>query len=483
MRSVMDRTDFRPGERPRDRVGDRIVRWAPYLLLAVTMAWVAIRAARPLRDPDVWWHLRLGEDFLHQGSLAPPAHWSTFATAPWVPTQPVPEVASALVNRWFGLPGLAWMYVATVVGLVVGTYLLDRAHASPLPAAVATLFFVVTAEGALTPRPQLLSFGFLALVIWAWLRTERDLRARWWLIPLSWLWSLCHGFWFVGVGYGVLAVLAVVAGRQVSVHQSLRLAAVAVGSGAIVVLNPVGTRVLAAPFAVSQRGRYITEWQRTSWGSGPAITVLLAVVAVAAIWVWRREDVTWFKVVIALSAVFWTWYAVRTVALAGVVMSPVVASALQTVFTASSSAPPARVPRRERLGLVTGAAAVLTAVALVVPYSAARPGMVPLALDGQLDRLSAGTTVLNDYALGGWLAWRHPDLNRWADGLADAYPVRHLSDTRTVNFVEPGWEGVVRRSGATVALLDERSTLARDLEEDGWRPTGTDRGWVLLDKP
>jgi hypothetical protein len=478
-----------PPSRTATSFSDRVLSWAPYVLLGVTVVWVAERAWGPLKDPDSWWHLRLGEDFLSQHSLAPPAHWSTFATSPWVPTQPLPEIASALVNRWFGLPGLVWLYVATLVVLVLGTYLLDRAYASPLPASVATLLFVATAEAAMTPRPQLLSYGFLAVVVSAWLRSERDLRPRWWLVPVSWLWSLCHGFWFVGVGYGVLAVLAVILGRRATGRQTLRLAAVAVGSGLVVLLNPVGPRVFAAPFVVSARGSYITEWQRTPLTSGPALTALLMVVGVAVIWAWRREDVTWFKVAVAVSAVFWTWYAVRTVALAGVVMSPLVASALQTVIASSSAAPssppsPVTVPsRREWWGLASGALALLVVVALVVPHTAARPGKVPLALDGRLDRLPSGTTVLNDFTLGGWLAWRHPDLNRWVDGLADAYPVHHLSDTATITFVEPGWQRVVARSGASVALLEEGSPLAKALQADGWTPDGTDRGWVLLDKP
>jgi hypothetical protein len=208
------------------------------------------------------------------------------------------------------------------------------------------------------------------------------------------------------------------------------------------------------------------------------------VVVVALVWVWRRENLTWFKVAIAVSAVFWTWYAVRMVALAGVVMSPVLASALQAAITASSAPSKPDAPsRRERLGLVSGAAALLTAVALVVPHTAAAPGKVPLALDGTLDRLPVGTTVLNDYTLGGWLAWRHPDLNRWVDPLADAYPVPHLRDTATITFVEPGWQEVVDRSRATVALLEDGSPLARALQVIGWRPDGTDRGWILLEKP
>ena len=74
------------------------------------LAWVSARAARPISDPDDWWHLRLGNDLIAQHSLSAPHHWSSFASVSWVPTEPLPEIASALVERRLGLPGLAWLF-------------------------------------------------------------------------------------------------------------------------------------------------------------------------------------------------------------------------------------------------------------------------------------------------------------------------------------------------------------------------------------
>jgi hypothetical protein len=300
------------------------------------------------------------------------------------------------------------------------------------------------------------------------------------------VWSLCHGFWFLGIGYGILAVVAVVLARRGTLRELLRLAAVPVASALVVLLNPVGPRVFTAPFAVSARGRYITEWQRAPLTSGPTLTVIVMVVVCVAVWAWRREDVTWFKVLVAVSALVLAWYAVRTVVLAGLVMSPLLASALESVVRASQRERAVATPagrgasRRELLGVGGGCLLVLAAAALVVPQTADRPGRVPLAFDARLDRLPAGTTVFNDFTLGGWLAWRHPRLNRWVDGLADAYPVSHLQDTATVMFQGPGWRGILARSGATVAILQQGSGAERAFEHDGWQATARDDGWVLL---
>ncbi len=85
--------------------------------------------------------------------------------------------------------------------------------------------------------------------------------------------------------------------------------------------------------------------------------------------------------------------------------------------------------------------------------------------------------------LGGWLAWAHPDLNRWIDGLADAYPVSQLRDTAKLNEQSPGWYALVRGSRARVAILDADSSLAAALEERGWTSVATDAGFVLLRSP
>jgi hypothetical protein len=97
--------------------------------------------------------------------------------------------------------------------------------------------------------------------------------------------------------------------------------------------------------------------------------------------------------------------------------------------------------------------------------------------------LPPGTTVFDDYGLGGWLAWRHPRLNRWIDGLTDAYPVAHLRATRTVLDLDPGWHRILTGSGATVALLEEHSALADRLTADRWVSLGADDGYVLLRRP
>jgi hypothetical protein len=142
--------------------------------------------------------------------------------------------------------------------------------------------------------------------------------------------------------------------------------------------------------------------------------------------------------------------------------------------------PPAR---PERLVIAVAAVVSLVGLAVAVPHTSARPGSVPLGLDRRLDRMEPGTKVLNDYALGGWIAWRHPDLNQYIDGLATPYSPQHDDDFHTMETLGPGWNRLVARSGVTVALLQSDTTLKQELERRGWRFDGSDDGYTLLLEP
>ena len=428
----------------------------PYALLGLSVAWTAARATAPLHDPDSWFHLTLGEHFLDARTLAAPEHWSTFATSDWVPTQPLPEIVVALLQRWLGLPVLVWLFAATVVVLVGVVFLVARQYAGPLPAVVATMFFVAAGQNAFTPRPQMISYLLIAVVVATWLRTEQDLRPRWWLVPLAWVWSLCHGFWFIGVAYGYLFLLALLVTRRADRGQLARLAAVPVLSTLVVLLNPVGLGVFTAPFVVGERGQYIIEWQRADLLSGPGLVALLMVLVTALIWVLRPTSASVFRVLLLVSALFWAWYAVRTVTLASIVVVPLLAAAL------GSLVPEHPVDEtKERRGLAVAAAALLAVIAAVVPFRADQPGGVPLAMDPTLDAMPAGTTVLNEYTLGGWLSWRHPELNRYIDGLADAYPAQHLADDSDLVQLKPGWEQIVEDADAGLRAAGRRRRAGR----------------------
>ena len=107
---------------------------------------------------------------------------------------------------------------------------------------------------------------------------------------------------------------------------------------------------------------------------------------------------------------------------------------------------------------------------------------VPTELAQELDDLPVGAVVLNAYELGGWLRWKHSDLEPVVDGMSEAYSVQHLRDYGRVQAVAAGWETTFDEWNPAAALVLERSPLATALtDQRGWTEVATSEGYVLLE--
>jgi hypothetical protein len=459
----------------------------PVALVCAVVAVVARETAGPIGDPDLWWHLRLGADLIRQGSLEAPAHWAPAATQSWVPTEPLPEIVAVQFDRWFGLAGVAWLYALGLSLVLLSLYLTNRLRASAPSACVAALMALAGAGLSLGERPQLLSLVLLPLALAAWFASEADLQPRWWLIPLTWVWSLVHGYWILCVGIGLLMVVAIVIERRPGLRVVARLTSVPLLCALVVLLNPVGPGVFAAPLAVHEAGKWVAEWQRTDLTLlYPQVTMAMVALTVIG-WLVARRRLPASQLMLVVLAVFLVWYANRTVALGSVIVAPLLAESLDGLVAslgfAGISARRHRPERREVAALAGWTAACLVVLALALPRVAVTPYGVPLGLDRELRAVPAGTTVFNTYGIGGWLTWRYPDLHQVIDGLVTPYPPSYQDAYHAALEGEAGWKAFVTRTGASVALLQDGTPLIADLRQDGWLVVKSADGYVLLHHP
>lgn len=468
-------------EIPTQQPSSALLRRAPLAVFALFLLAVTVVFMRPIGDSDTWWHLRLGEELARTWALSDPPAWTRFATESWVATQWLPEVVAARWTAWFGLAGLVWLVCATVLVLAVCLYVVCRREAGRLPAALATILGFGGMAATLTPRPQLVSFVLLVVTLGAWLQTARDLRPRWWLVPVSWVWACSHGLWFSGAVIGGVVVAGLFLDGRARGRRALTLLAVPVLSVVAAAVTPVGPHLLLAPFAVGGITEFITEWQRPSFFDlGPALTAAM-IAAVVVLGARSRRRASWVSIGLLVLAAAWTLLSVRTVTLGAAIAAPLLAGALDQVLTRESGS--ARPRRGEKLIVGSAAAACLVVAAVlagVVP-SVRLPANVPAGLDSALDALPPHTAIWNDYNLGGWIDYRHPTLEVVADGRAEAFGAAQLEEYGRVVRTEPGWEEILRASGAHVAIVGTDTPLASALQERlGWHPLGQVDGYVLL---
>jgi hypothetical protein len=463
---------------------------APLGLLVLLAALVLRYSALRLGNDDTWFHLVLGDRFRHGWSLSQPGALTPFATADWVPTQWSTEVVASWFESWFGLPGVAWLFGALYLALVLLTYLFCRRVAGGPGAAVATGLVVFGVAPVLSARPQIVSLVLLTVTLAAWLRTAEDGRVRWWLVPMTWAWATAHGLWSAGVLLGLVCWLGVVLDGRARGRRAIALLAVPVLSLAATLVTPVGPRLLTSQLAVGARTSMVAEWGPTDFRSVPSLAVALMLALVVVLWT-RRGRVSWLRLGLLLLAGGWTLLVARMVSLGAVVLAPLLAEAIGLAISrARSSAGAAhagagpQVPRWERAALLVTAVGYLVTLAVAAPHVAAQPADAPTALAPRLAALPSGSTVLVEDGIGGWMEWRVPDVHPVVDGMLDAYPVAYLHRFFDATKVEPGWQRFVSRSGARVGVLEAGSPLSAALQDElGWRPVAHDHRWVLLRAP
>jgi len=174
----------------------------------------------------------------------------------------------------------------------------------------------------------------------------------------------------------------------------------------------------------------------------------------------------------------------RTIAVGAMMAAPLLVEALHRLMTGSALPIPHLDRRTERRWLAASVVAASVLAAVVLPATASRPSNVPSALDARLDSLPAREVVFNDYALGGWLLWRHPELAPVIDGRTEVFTVPYVDRYMNTLTVRPGWQQVVAASGATSALLRDDSPLGDALQHQmQWTVVGSDEGYTLLRSP
>jgi hypothetical protein len=223
--------------------------------------------------------------------------------------------------------------------------------------------------------------------------------------------------------------------------------------------------------------QFVEEWDPPSFREpSPAIAVMMIFVVVAT-WARRTHAVPWVQIGLLVVAVGWTLLAKRTVVLGAIVVAPIVAATLHGWIRDRA---PQGLARLEvgYVGVLAGVC--LSWLALSVPDSASTPGAVPNELNQELDALPARAPIINAYELGGWLHWRHPELQTVVDGFTDGYTPQDVAAYAEATRLESGWQDYVAQSGANFALLEADSPLAIALIDEQWTSLGADGAYVLL---
>jgi hypothetical protein len=465
-------------ERRRDPVSWIVRQGAPVVAFVGLLGFAASLATRGLTIDDTFFHLRIGQEFLSgDWSLGGPGSLSSYATRDWVPTQWLSELIMAKAQELAGASGVAWLAGTLFIAYAATLYLVSRRFAPPIVAVLVAFTAFVASGGGLSARPQVISYLFAALVTTAWISTARDGRIRWWIIPLTWLWAMLHGMWPIVIVISAVGAIGVILDRRPAPRQWLAMLSIAPAALVAACLTPLGPRLVLEVLTVTSRGKYFQEWGPTDFHVlyPEVLAVLLAATVLAML---RSDPVPWTQALLVLLAGAWMVYAVRTVPAAAAMAAPCAALALARVVPA---APP--LDRRSRWAILCSAAVASALLATLVDGKPVGPPR-PAWADAELNKLAPATSVLNAWDWGGYLAWRHPDLDFVISGYGDMFTNDELDRNMAMRKTESGWLEDLESTHVKIALVAPDSPLAYGLEHTaGWTVVKSSDEMVLLHAP
>ena len=443
-------------------------------------------------DPDMWWHLRLGEHIVETGQ---PVYADVFShSQAGVPHRNHSWLAQIFMYCLWRLAGhLGLTLFVAALGSAGMVFLYRAGRGSIYMQGFVLVFGAACAAVFWSPRPQMLTFfcsAFLAYLLFDLKRNGRD-RLRW-LPLLLWFWGNSHGGYIMGFVLIAAFVLGEVANNAFNIgdspvpgHKIRKLVSIMLLSLALMPLNPLGLNIYVVPFdtiGISGLGHYIQEWQSPdlsqpyTWG----FVILLLLLAVAILASRRRLDAT--ECIFVGGAFCLALVAGRNLPLFAIAAVPITTRLFDDALARRSWSFPRRkreLPHRVVINLIlialvaVGALLHLEYVSNENTVSSAVSQNWPVNAVGQLNASALKGNLFNSYNWGGYLIFAARQHPVFIDGRTDLH--RDLLADYVAALGARGWTEIFEKWSIDIALIDSSSYLAAQLDAaSDWLRTYTD---------
>jgi hypothetical protein len=229
------------------------------LVLCLVVSYLGLSTAA---DPDLWGHVRFGQDILEAHAIPREDHYSFTSDQPWINHEWLSEVPMAAAFRLGGSAGLSALKFIVTIGVFAVAWLALRQADVRRPAAIGLLLLAALSVHHLVAsvRPQLASLLLFTVTLSLMNGIGRGhSRLFFWMLPVFALWANSHGGWLVGAGMLVLWSVCLMASRTLKWEWAATGWALAtVGS----LLTPYGLELWRLLWETVGLGRAdIVDWQ------------------------------------------------------------------------------------------------------------------------------------------------------------------------------------------------------------------------------
>ena len=432
---IADEAAHGPAEHRLEAIGFWRRAFSLPVLIVVLLGLVAFWSARNrILDPDMWWHMKVGEQIVETGELPRTDEFSyTTDHHAWIPHQWLPEVTIYQAYKWGGLAGLM-LWLGLIGTILLGSlYLLCSAYSgNPKVALIGGLIGWFFGTISLAVRPLLLGHVILiAMLALVHLGRTRSARWLWGLPPLFAVWVNCHG----SFALGLVVLAAVLAAAHINLQwglvesvrwptEKLRVFRfMFIASGLALLVNPIGWELAAYPlnlfFSQGDNLSNISEWQPLNFQEprGMGVFAVTAILALAALILEKKIRLE--EIVIVLLGSYLAVKHSRMVFVYGILVAPVVCRLLASSwrgYRVSHDFP------RVNAGMM---AAALGLTWWGFPSDSTLQSQIdegyPTAAIAYLQDNGVSGNMLNEYVWGGYFIWAAPERKVFVDGRTDIF--------------------------------------------------------------
>jgi len=437
-------------------------------IAALVLAAVFFLGARTHADPDLWGHVRFGQDILAHGIPASDSYSYVSSGYRWINHEVLAEILFGAAFSTFGTPGLVSLKLALILiafGLIYRH--LARCGLDALRAGIIiVVVFMLMSVGLWTIRPQLFTYVFFLITVLLIERADKgDGRAAW-LIPVVLLvWCNSHGGFLAGLGivglWFVASAGTLLISPRARPHQGrvtlTRFLVLAVSIAATLV-NPYGPGLLRFLFRTATVARpEIGEWQPVSILEPEGIAYLAVVaLCIAAIGRSARPRRPAMLAVLFATALL-PLIAVRHLPLFGFAFPILAGEHIADVWQRMRSAD--KLSNRYLPPLLSWVLAVLFMVSALPYFSCIRiePSFIrfPARAVGLIERAGVRANIATFFDWGEYMIWRlSPAVRVSVDGRRETvYSPQAYEESLEFLFGVGRWDAILENPLTDMALV------------------------------
>jgi hypothetical protein len=385
-------------------------------------------------DPDMWWHLKMGQIIWTTHRI--PTHDLFSYTAnqqALVPQEWLAQLNIFCAYLLGGFSGLMLWFFLLAAALVVAGYILCRTYSGNAKVAfVGAMVIWFFGTIGFEIRPQMFSFILLVAELLL-IHAGRKRNPRWFVgLPLVFLiWINSHASFVLGIAVACAFLVssffefelgALVSRRWDQRHRRVFVWSLLLSLAGLF-LNPAGVKQIYYPFDTLMNMKLlmanVEEWAPLNLTEARGVGLLAVLFCILLLTAARKADIYLDELLLLAAG---TWMAVghiRMLIVFGILVAPTLSRQLANVWENYDPDKDRILPNAVFIGLS------LVAVVLAFPSRANLVQQVEArspvrALDYIRTHQLSGP-MLNDYTYGGYLIWAAPEYPVMMDGRTDIY--------------------------------------------------------------